>query len=233
MLDSVLRIILANWIGIGTIVVAIVFFLPAVTGKTKTWNYVICVIIVFLTGIAILTNFNAFITKQTEAYDAYKGTADIVKFLSSREPGVGHAIGIGIYTIVKYVVKIICYESYMHVVSFVLTLILGGKSPKLKIWRKVFFWFLAMIYMVTIVGVLNFNTEDYLLSEGYISVIIAAVVLLKAFLKAVYNMLFRREEGQSLTLYVVSACMFVLFSMLAFHLDAWIWGLVDRRVFGL
>ena len=233
MLDSVLKIVLAGWIGIGAIVVAISFFFPAVTGKVKTWNFVICVIIVFLTGIAALTNFNAFIASQEETYNVSKGTADIVDFIRSKEPGAGHTIGIAIYTAFKYIVKIFCYESYMYLVALLLTLVFGGKKPERKILGKIFFWCLAMIYMINIVDVLNLNTEDYLLSEGYISVIIAAVVLLKSCLKAVYNTLFRREKGQPLTFYVVSACLFTLFSLLALHFDAWVWGQFDRWVFGL
>ena len=231
MLDGVLNVILAGWIGIGTIVVAISFFLPVVTGKERTWTYVLCLIVVFLTGIAILTNGNAIIEVLAgDYYNSYKDTTKLVNIIRSANPSALHGIAIGVYTIAKYVIKIFSWEFY----TFVLMGLLLRNWDGFKILRNFIFWGFA-IFTFAIFDELKINSEDYFLtSEGYISVTIAALVLLKEFLNVVHKKLFRKPEKKGdrpLTITIVSTSIFILLIMLAFLIDAMLWGFVDNVFF--
>ena len=128
---------------------------------------------------------------------------------------------------------IIIYESCRYFLEWLL-IIFGGEAPELGILKKTAFWILAMagmVYVVSISKILNYTIEDYISYEGYISVIIAAVVLLKAGVKAAHNlckMLIGRKNGRPLVLAVVSSCLLTLSLMLVISLNALIWGYVDR-----
>ena len=241
MLENVLTYILTGWTGVGVIVVAIFVFLPALTGNIKWWKRAISLAMILITGMAVLANGREVLAYLAgSGYDAYKGTADIINFVRSKDPSAWIFHWIVIYTIVKYVIKIIFYEGYMYMISFILVFLFGGETRplKLNIILGISFWILAMIIVYPIVGLRNLDPVDLLSSEGYISIIIAALILLKQVVLNVFGMLFRffspkKNEGSPSSFVVGSACMIILYSMVIVYFDAYVWGYVDRWVLRL
>ena len=230
-MDIVLDIVFKLWITTGPLVLMGFLFISGVAqGK---WNHFIWAVVVFLTGAVFLQGggssvIGIFIEKIAVVYDVNKSTAEFLKIIDSKPPGLGHVIILTLYTYVKYLVKIL----FCHFIMSVF-----GTNP--KFWGMLFLWHVLMI-MVCISGMLGSDLHSLVKSlikyEGCISVAIVAVFIAY---KAIFGVGGKsggpdgKEEGRS----ILTVAVFVVGSVVAFSyalaFEARLWKHLDGKVFGI
>lgn len=221
-MNLALDVILKFWITIGPLVLLGTLFIYGIAqGK---WHPFIWACVVFITGVFLLSGGNkgvvgTLIVKIADGYNVNKNTVELVKIVDSNLSIFGASI-LTVYFLFKFFIKILVYSFIMKIFE-----------EKSGFWKNIFIG-LALLIIVSIFGVLGQDSlvKKLILNEGYFSVILLAVIIVRL---AIFQVGKKHEKKGGRSMLTVASAMVISVVAVAcgLGLEAQLWRPLDRKVF--